>query len=53
MSKNFFKLLKRKVYITPTTYLDLMEIFLDLLEKQRNKLYEKKVSYETGVAKIA
>lgn len=53
MSKNFYKLLKRKVYITPTTYLDLMEIFLDLLEKQRNKLYEKKVSYETGVAKIA
>ena len=52
MSKNFFKLMKRHVYITPTTYLDLMEIFLELLEKQRNKLYDKKVSYETGVSKL-
>ena len=53
MSKNYFKLLRRQVYITPTTYLDLMEIFLDLLEKQKNKLYDRKVSYETGVEKIA
>jgi hypothetical protein len=30
-----------------------MEIFLDLLEKQKNKLYDRKVSYETGVEKIA
>jgi hypothetical protein len=33
MSKNYLREMKRHTYITPTTYLDLMKIFIDLLEK--------------------
>ena len=52
MSKNYLKEMKRHTYITPTTYLDLWQIFIELLEKQRNKLFDKKNSYETGVTKL-
>jgi dynein heavy chain len=42
MSRNFMKQLKRPTYITPTTYLDLMNVFEDLLRKQGERLQNKK-----------
>jgi dynein heavy chain len=52
LSANFLRETKRTNYVTPTSYLDLMHIFQKLLDKQRTKLYDKKISYETGVDKL-
>lgn len=42
----------RHNYVTPTSFLDLMNVFQSLLDKQRNYLYEKKLSYENGIQKL-
>lgn len=39
-------------YVTPTSFLDLMSVFNNLLDKQRNYLYDKKLSYESGISKL-
>lgn len=52
LSKSFLREVKRTNYVTPTSYLDLMFIFQKLLDKQRTKLYDKKISYETGIDKL-
>jgi dynein heavy chain len=52
LSETYLKETHRTNYVTPTSYLDLMLIFQKLLDKQRNKLYDKKVSYETGIDKL-
>ena len=44
LSETYLKETHRTNYVTPTSYLDLMLIFQKLLDKQRNKLYDKKVS---------
>lgn len=52
MSRNYLKLMKRQTYITPTSYLDLMQIFQETLRKQREKIQNKHDDYETGINKM-
>jgi len=52
LSEQFLQEQQRHTYVTPTSYLDLMQMFLKLLELQRDKLYEKKLSYEGGIEKL-
>ena len=49
LSKQFLLETSRHNYVTPTSFLDLMNVFQSLLDKQRNYLYEKKLSYENGI----
>ena len=53
LSKSFLNEIGRHTYVTPTSFLDLMNVFNLLLDKQRNILYDKKHSYESGVQKLA
>ena len=46
LSKKFLKESGRNNYVTPTSFLDLMNVFNNLLDKQRNYLYDKKMNYE-------
>lgn len=52
LSNQFMRETSRQNYVTPTSFLDLMNVFQALLDKQRNYLYEKKLSYENGVKKL-
>ena len=52
LSKRFFQQTNRQNYVTPTSFLDLMNVFQSLLDKQRNFLYDKKQSYESGCTKL-
>lgn len=49
LSKTFLREQNRYNYVTPTSFLDMMKVFQSLLDKQRNYLYEKKLSYESGI----
>ena len=49
LSKKFLNETARNNYVTPTSFLDLMNVFQALLDKQRNYLYDKKLSYENGI----
>ena len=49
LSKTFQIEQNRTNYVTPTRFLDLMAVFQSLLDKQRNFLYDKKLSYESGI----
>lgn len=49
LSKSFLIEQSRTNYVTPTRFLDLMNVFQSLLDKQRNFLYDKKLSYENGI----
>ena len=52
LSTTFHRETSRTNYVTPTRFLDLMQVFQSLLDKQRNYLYDKKLSYENGSAKL-
>lgn len=52
LSKTFLSETARTNYVTPTRFLDLMQVFQSLLDKQRNYLYDKKLSYESGIQKL-
>ena len=44
LSKKFLQETGRQNYVTPTSFLDLMNVLNSLLDKQRNLLYDKKLS---------
>ena len=48
----FFKTLRRRTYITPTSYLELIKTFKKLLEKKRFQLLSLKNRYEVGLEKL-
>ena len=52
LSRTFLSETARTNYVTPTRFLDLMQVFQSLLDKQRNYLYDKKLSYESGIQKL-
>lgn len=52
MSKNYLKMMKRHTYITPTHFLDLMHVFSETLQRQREKIQNKHDDYETGIKKL-
>jgi dynein heavy chain len=51
-SDKFFSELRRKVYTTPKSYLDLIALFTEMLHTNQAKVDEKKERMEIGVAKL-
>ncbi len=50
--EKFFLSLKRRTYTTPTSYLELIKLFTDLLGQKRGELSEKLNRYKVGVQKL-
>ena len=47
-AKKFFKNLKRKYYVTPTSYLELIITFKTLLDEKRKEVKANINKYENG-----
>merc|ERR1719269_93725 len=47
-----FESLRRKTYTTPTSFLELMNLFLDLFKKLRDKTAQKLNRYKIGAQKM-
>ncbi|KAH8086150.1 1-aminocyclopropane-1-carboxylate synthase [Aureococcus anophagefferens] len=52
MSSKFLQEMGRHYYVTPTSYLELINTFKKLLEVQREDVMERKVRYDNGLEKI-
>lgn len=52
LSKRYLGEMNRHYYVTPTSYLELINTFKSLLNKQRNEVYESKARYDNGLAKL-
>ena len=52
MTKQYKSELGRSFYVTPTSYLMMINTFQKLLFKQRNGVQEKKLRYDNGLTKI-
>eukprot|EP00062_Callorhinchus_milii_P022724 gi/632980863/ref/XP_007907272.1/ PREDICTED: dynein heavy chain 3, axonemal-like [Callorhinchus milii] len=52
LSERFYESLQRITYITPTSYLELIKIFKNLLERKRLELLTNKNRYLVGLEKI-
>lgn len=52
LSKEFFVRLRRKTYVTPTSYLELINTFKQLLGKKRDEVLKAKRRYEIGLEKL-
>nr|CAD7400377.1 unnamed protein product [Timema cristinae] len=52
LSDEFFVRLGRHNYVTPTSYLELINTFKELLSKKRNEVLMGKARYETGIEKL-
>ncbi|KAF7398391.1 hypothetical protein HZH66_006288 [Vespula vulgaris] len=52
LSKEFLKKARRYNYVTPTSYLELINTFKDLLGKKRREILESKRRYEAGLGKL-
>lgn len=52
LSRTFLREAGRNNYVTPTSFLDMMNVFQSLLYKQRSFLYEKTVNYKSGIEKL-
>ncbi|XP_012251165.2 dynein axonemal heavy chain 7-like isoform X2 [Athalia rosae] len=52
MSKEFFTRIRRRTYVTPTSYLELINTFKALLEKKRSEVMFAKMRYEGGLDKL-
>lgn len=52
VSKRFLAELDRHNYVTPTSYLELINTFKNLLEKRRSALLSAKTRYEVGLEKL-
>ncbi|XP_043287698.1 dynein axonemal heavy chain 7 isoform X2 [Venturia canescens] len=52
LSKEFFHRVGRHNYVTPTSYLELINTFKDLLAKKRAEVLEGKRRYEAGLGKL-
>lgn len=51
-AKDFYKKLKRKYYVTPTSYIELITTFKNLLEEKRKEVQANINKYENGYDKI-
>ena len=52
LSDKFYDVLRRKNYTTPTSYLELIMTFKDLLGKKRSEILATKRRYTTGLEKL-
>ena len=52
LSKEFLRMLKRYNYVTPTSYLELINTFKDLLAKKRKEALDGKRRYEAGLERL-
>ncbi|XP_033628553.1 dynein heavy chain 7, axonemal-like isoform X2 [Asterias rubens] len=52
LSERFLSELERHNYVTPTSYLELINTFKSLLGKNRNIVYRNKKRYEVGLEKL-
>lgn len=52
LSEKYYDILRRRNYTTPTSYLELILTFKDLLDKKRNEILTTKQRYETGLEKL-
>jgi dynein heavy chain len=48
----YFEMMRRKNYVTPTSYLELIKTFKTLLNNKRMDILNKKFRYQTGLEKI-
>lgn len=48
----FEETLKRKVYTTPKSYLDMLKLYLVLLDKKQNEIFEKRDRLAGGLEKL-
>lgn len=52
LSKKFLAEMQRNYYVTPTSYLQLINTFKGLLNVQRTEVYEAKARYDNGLSKL-
>ena len=52
LGDEFFAVLRRKVYITPKSYLDMIQCYFKLLEEKRNQLTFNRNRYMKGVDQL-
>ncbi|XP_051776026.1 dynein axonemal heavy chain 3-like isoform X1 [Erpetoichthys calabaricus] len=52
LSQRFFESLQRRIYVTPTSYLELIKTFKRLLESKRLELLTNRNRYLTGLEKL-
>lgn len=52
LSQDFLRRTKRHNYVTPTSYLELINTFKDLLDKKRKEALEGKRRYEAGLERL-
>jgi dynein heavy chain len=51
-TRNFYNELKRYNYTTPTSYLELIKLYIDILKKQREKISSNEKRYRVGLDKL-
>jgi dynein heavy chain len=52
LSEKFLKEEKRHNYVTPTSYLELILTYMELLRRQRDLIMEQKTGYDKGIEKL-
>jgi len=52
-SEDFYAELRRRNYTTPTSYLDLIKTYVELLGKQRVIVPAKMTRYQNGITRLA
>ncbi|XP_068129764.1 dynein axonemal heavy chain 3-like [Hyperolius riggenbachi] len=52
LSERFFQMLQRQIYVTSTSYLELIKTFKNLLERKRLELLSSKNRYLVGLEKL-
>ena len=51
-SEDFYQELRRRVYTTPTSYLELLKMYIELLKEQKNILPQKIRKYKSGLKRM-
>lgn len=52
LSKRFLAEMNRNYYVTPTSYLELINTFKTLLTRQRAEVFDAKARYDNGLSKL-
>ena len=52
LSQRYLDEMQRHYYVTPTSYLELINTFKGLLNKQRTEVFEQKARYDNGLSKL-
>jgi len=52
MCETYYQELRRRFYTTPTSYLELIKLYLNMLSEKRQDLNEKRDRYRNGLAKL-